>query len=152
MSASSPPSSSPSIAKKPVRGGGKSIRHDNGNSGQDDEDLEDEFCLMLELLPPNRLSAFITQMRRSALTVCATVLAVWSARSRHRRYVLQECERCLKRILAVAFERVNSPIPETHNGSSPARLFPIITISSCMHTISHVARALLNLFEEFICS
>ena len=163
LSASSP-SSSPSVAKKPVRGGGKSIRHDNDNSGKDDEDLEDEICLMLELLPPNRLSAFINQMRRSALTVCATVLGAWSARSRHRRHVLQECERCLKRNLAAAFERVISPIPETHNASSPARLFPIINIPSCMHTISHVPRthacyliglkklSALNWIDECVCS
>lgn len=150
LSASLAPSSSPSSANKLVRGGGKKIRHDDDDSGQEDEDLEDEFCLMLELLPPNRLSAFINQMRRSALRVCATVLGAWSAHSRHRRHVLEEFELYLKRSLAAAFERVNSPIPKTHNRSFPAKLFPIITIPWCMHTISHVARVLLHQFDEHV--
>lgn len=102
----------PSIEKSPANSDREeSIGRDNeeggASSGKDDEDLKDEFYSMLGLLPPNRLSKFIDQMRRNALTLCASMLGAWSAHSWEHRRMLEVCGRCLKRTFARAFVRVS---------------------------------------------
>ena len=134
-SISAAPTLPPSIAKSPANSdGGESVGHDDeedgASSGKDDEDLKDEFYSMLGLLPPNRLTKFIDQMRRNALTLCASMLEAWNVHSWERKRMLEVCGRCLKRTLARSFVRV-SPSHELENAWCSLRLSPVTTVPSC---------------------